>query len=125
MSKIEVAMVHRVCPVCESRVEESSEIVLNSKLSEHYAKKVKDMHNKNIGYSKSICSTCKEKIGDGIYLVGIIENKTEDMHNPYRSGHVLGITLEAFNRTFNIPAPEGQVCWTDYTVIEQLQPEEE
>jgi hypothetical protein len=121
MSNLEVAMVHRLCPVCENRVEEASEVILNSKLSEHHAKKVKDMHNKNVGYSKSICSECKEGIGDGIYLVGIIEDKTENINNPYRSGHVLGITLEAFNRIFNIPAPKGQACWTADTVIKKLQ----
>ena len=117
-------MVYRICPVCEKPVDQDSEIILNKKLSKPNADKVRELHGKIMGYAKRICNECHEKIGTGIYLVGILEAKTEDKRNPYRSGNIIGIKREAFERIFNKTPPEGQVCWTEDEIILWIREQE-
>jgi hypothetical protein len=43
----------------------------------------------------------------------------------HRTGAIAHVRLEAFNKMFSTPAPEGMVCFTDNEIIEYLQTLEE
>ena len=106
MNNLEVALTKTLCPVCLK--EQDGDLILNSKLTEKAANEVKQLHNKVVGYG-DLCDECKIAIGDGIYLIGVDESKSENKNNPYRSGEIFGITKEAFNRIFN---QENKLQWT-------------
>jgi hypothetical protein len=122
---IGVARVYYLCPVCEEPVEDQTEILLNTRLTAEHANKVKALDGKPAGYAKKICSSCHDKIGDGIYLVGVIEQKTDDPKNPYRSGNIIGIKRQAFERIFDQRAPDGQVCWAEDQIITWIQSQQD
>lgn len=96
MNNFEVALVKEICFVCTKTSD--GPIIMNSRLTEKYAKKVKNLHNKVIGFSEKPCVACQELLKQGIALIGIDENKTEDLNNPYRTGHFAVVTEDYFNR---------------------------
>ena len=115
-----VALVKRLCPVCLK--EEDAEIILNQILVPEEAKKVESIHGKVIGYSDKICNECKEKIGEGVYFVGINPNKTEDTLNPYRTGQIIGLSIDATRRILKEPevAIKKQCCFVPEELILHL-----
>ena len=90
---------------------------MNSKLIEKNAKQVKEMHNQVVGYGE-LCDDCKETIKNGIYLIGVLDE--EQSNNPNRSGHIVGITNEAFHRIFNIPGFDKQFCFIPVDLMKQI-----
>lgn len=88
-NNLETALVHEICPVCCK--ETNFQIVLNQKLTEHYARQVKEMNGKAVGFSEP-CKECQENIDNGyIALIGFDPSKTETSN-----GHV---KLENLYRT--------------------------
>jgi len=84
-NNLEVALVKRACPVCGDLFD--GELVLNSILTKKNAGEVKDLHGKTIGYLEEPCESCQKYMKQGIIVIGIIEDKTDDKTNPFRSGH--------------------------------------
>ena len=94
--KVGVAMLKYICPICGQINEDASTIAINSLLTETAAKKVKAMHNQVVGFSEKPCKECQSYIDKGAFLViGIDAEKTDDMSNPYRTGHLVGIKKES------------------------------
>lgn len=93
-----VALVKRACFLC-GKIEDA-EIVMNTVLVESLAKKVEDMHGQVVGYLDKPCEECRGMMSKGFLLIGVIEAKTEDRRNPYRSGNQWVITRDAAMKMF-------------------------
>ena len=95
-NKVGVALLKYVCPICGQVNEDASAIAINSLLTEKAAKKVEDMHNKVVGFSEKPCKECQSYIDKGaFFVIGIDSAKSDDMSNPYRTGHLVGIKRES------------------------------
>lgn len=69
-NNVGTALVRKVCPVCLQIAENESEILLNQILTPEYAAQVEEIHNKVVGYTKTMCEKCKEDLKEGFsYLI--------------------------------------------------------
>lgn len=90
--KIGVAIVKYACPICGEVIEDDTAIVMNSRLSYSMAQKVEAMNGQVAGYSDKPCKNCQKWIDKGaFFVIGCDADKTDDMSNPYRTGHLVGI----------------------------------
>ena len=90
--KFGTAIVKYVCPICGQINEDASAIVMNTRLTKADAKKVEEMHDKVVGYSDRPCKECQKIIDqDAFFVIGIDPEKSDDMKNPWRTGHLVGI----------------------------------
>lgn len=101
-SNFEVALAKEVCPVCAKEFD--GPIIMNTYLTEEAAKKVKDLHQKPIGYMKEPCKECQEYMKQGVIVIGIDPEKTESMSNPYRSGAFAVVKPDLFERQLGTDA---------------------
>ena len=86
------AIVKYVCPICGQINEDASSIVMNTRLTKADAKKVEEMHDKVVGYSDKPCKECQKILDqDAFFVIGIDPEKSDDMKNPWRTGHLVGI----------------------------------
>ena len=91
-NKIGVALVKYVCPICGQVKEDLSAIVMNTRLTNKAARDVESMHDQVVGISDKPCKECQSYIDQGaFFVIGIDSERTDDMKNPYRSGHIVGI----------------------------------
>ena len=91
-----VALVKRICPICGKEVESESEILIGKKASKKNAQKINEMNGKAVGFASKPCPECQEWIDKGAYfIIGVDADKTDDFKNPYRSGHLVGISRES------------------------------
>ena len=90
-----VALVKELCPVCGKEID--GPIILNSILTENEAKKVKDLHNKVIGFANHCCEECSKYKDKVVFFVSIDESKSskDSLENLYRTGKISGIKKEA------------------------------
>ena len=90
-----VALVKELCPVCGKEID--GPIILNSILIENEAKKVKDLHNKVIGFANHCCEECSKYKDKVVFFVSIDESKSskDSLENLYRTGKISGIKKEA------------------------------
>ena len=90
-----VALVKELCPVCGKEID--GPIILNSILTENEAKKVKDLHNKVIGFANHCCEECSKYKDKAVFFVSIDESKSskDSLENLYRTGKISGIKKEA------------------------------
>lgn len=89
---IGIALVKEACPLCGAK--QDGPIVINRRLTPGEAEKVNLMHGQTIGYMEKPCSDCQEIMNQAFLLIGIVEAKTDDPKNPYRSGNKWGVTHE-------------------------------
>jgi hypothetical protein len=94
---LEVALTKRLCPICTKEVD--GEIMFNTRLTPGDAKKVKAIHGQVVGFGKP-CEECSENMKEAFMLVGVVEEKSDDRNNPYRSGKIWGIRKEAAKQIF-------------------------
>ena len=94
-NNLEVSLVKELCPVCCKEMD--GPIVLNSILTENEAKKVKDLHNKVIGFADHCCEECAKYKDKVVYFVSIDASKSsnDSLENLYRTGKISGIKKEA------------------------------
>lgn len=100
-SNVGVALAKEVCPVCLK--ESDGPILMNTKLTEHHARKVESLHGQVVGFSEEFCPECKEHAKEGVFFVGVDGSKTEDMNNPYRTGWLSCVKDEAVKRFMTEP----------------------
>lgn len=117
-----VALLKYVCPICGQINEDASAIAINTLLTEETAKKVEDMNNKVVGLSEKPCKECQEWIDKGaFFVIGIDPNKTDDMKNPYRTGHLVGIKRESeFVKHLPEEYQKKDAIYMDYREMERL-----
>ena len=90
--KLGIAIVKYVCPICGQINEDASSIVMNTRLTKADAKKVEEMHDKVVGYSDKPCKECQKILDHGaFFVIGIDLEKSDDMKNPWKTGHLVGI----------------------------------
>ena len=90
--KFAASVVKYVCPICGQIDEDASAIVMNTRLTKADARKVEEMHNKVVGYSDKPCKECQKILDqDAFFVIGIDLDKSDDMKNPWRTGHLVGI----------------------------------
>lgn len=87
-NKIEVALVHEICPICGKPINE--QILMNKILSKKHAKEIENLHGKAIGYSRTACEDCSKYKDEVVMCIAIDETKSEP-NNPYRIGQIVGI----------------------------------
>ena len=94
-SNLEVALVKELCPVCCKEID--GPIIMNKILTEEYAKNVKDLHNKVIGFADHCCEECSKYKDKAVFFVSIDESKSsnDSLKNLYRTGKISGIKKEA------------------------------
>ena len=95
MNNLEVSLVKELCPVCCKEMD--GPIVLNSILTENEAKKVKDLHNKVIGFADHCCEECAKYKDKVVYFVSIDASKSSknSLEELYRTGKISGVKKEA------------------------------
>lgn len=121
-SKVRVALLKYVCPICGQINEDASTVAINSLLTEKAAKEVKDMHNKVVGFSEKPCKECKSYIDKGVlFIIGIDPEKSDDMSNPYRTGHFVGIKKESeFVKHLPEEYQKKDAIYMDYREMEKF-----
>ena len=94
-NNLEVSLVKELCPVCCKEMD--GPIVLNSILTENEAKKVKDLHNKVIGFADHCCEECAKYRDKVVFFVSIDESKSSknSLENLYRTGKISGIKKDS------------------------------
>ena len=94
-SNLGVALVKELCPVCCKEID--GPIIMNKILTEEYAKNVKDLHNKVIGFADHCCEECSKYKDKAVFFVSIDESKSsnDSLKNLYRTGKISGIKKEA------------------------------
>lgn len=98
VNKLGVALVKKACRICGKSMD--GPIIMNSRLSVAMAQKVEKLHGKTIGYAKEPCQECQDMMKQGILLVGVVEAKTDDHNNPYRSGNRWVVKEDFIKRAF-------------------------
>jgi hypothetical protein len=86
-----VSLVKYICPICGDVAEEG--IIMNSILTEEYAKEVKELHRKAVGYADKCCKECSKYKDDVVFFIGIDASKSDK--EPYRTGQIIGIKKES------------------------------
>ena len=97
--KFAVALAKEACPLCGKL--SNGPIIMNTRLTRADANKVKEYHNEVIGFTKKPCEECQDMMTKGILLIGVIEAKTDDPKNPYRSGNRWVVRKEFIERIFS------------------------
>ena len=94
-NNLEVSLVKELCPVCGKEMD--GPIIMNTVLTEKYAKKVKDLHNKIVGFANHCCEECSKYKDEAVFFVGIDASKSskDSLENLYRTGKISGIKKEA------------------------------
>ena len=115
-----VAHVKYVCPVCCK--ESDSALVLNQRLTKRAKEEVERMHEKVLGYADEMCKECKKTIGEGAYIIIVDDSKFEE-GNPYRTGHVIGVTKECIEKNHDEETAKNilkyQMMFMDIKVAEK------
>lgn len=126
MNKLEVALTKELCIICTE--EQSGPLLLNTKLTEQEAKKVKKMGNQVIGFADKPCKKCQKMMDEAFIFVGFDEEKSDMENLPYgfyRSGHIVGtkkdIPLVQEWVKDNIPnAIEQGFCFLPHIVMKNI-----
>ena len=94
-NNLEVSLVKELCPVCCKEMD--GPIIMNRILTEEYAKNVKDLHNKVIGFADHCCEECAKYKDKVVFFVSIDESKSDhnSLRNLYRTGKISGIKKDS------------------------------
>ena len=94
-NNLEVSLVKELCPVCGKEMD--GPIIMNTVLTEKHAKKVRDLHNKVIGFADHCCEECAKYKDEAVFFVSIDASKSnnDSLENLYRTGKIIGIKKEA------------------------------
>ena len=122
-NKIEVALLKYVCPICGQVNEDASAIALGSKFNDKKnIEAVEAMNNKVVGFSEKPCKECQSYINKGaFFIIGIDAGKSDDMSNPYRTGHLVGIKRESeFVKNLPEEYQKKDAIYMDYREMEKF-----
>lgn len=108
-NNLEVSLAKEICFIFTKQTD--GPILINTILTEKHANNVKELHGKVIGYT--ICPECKENMKKAFMLIGVIESKTKDKDNPYRSGNVWGVSFDYAKKLFKNNIPEKGIAFID------------
>lgn len=118
-----VALIKYACPICGNVNEDATAIALGSKFNnKKNVERVESMHNKIVGFSDKPCKECQSYIDQGaLFIIGIDSEKSDDMSNPYRSGHIVGIKRESeFVKHLPEEYQKKDAIYMDYREMEKI-----
>ncbi len=94
-NNLEVSLVKELCPVCCKEM--NGPIIMNRIFTEKYAKNVKNLHNKVIGFADHCCEECAKYKDEAVFFVSIDASKSSknSLEELYRTGKISGIKKEA------------------------------
>jgi hypothetical protein len=120
--KVGVALVKYACPICGQVKDDLTAIAINKKLTKDDARKVEAMHDQVVGISDTPCKECQSYIDQGaFFVIGCDADKTDDMSNPYRSGHLVGIKKTSeFYQHLPDEYKKRDAVFMDYREMRQL-----
>lgn len=121
---IGVGMIKEHCPACgkvfESGIAISKKIFKSEKGKEKFEKELQNP----IGISNELCPECKEHAKNGIIFIGIDEEKTKDMKNPWRTGLFAVVEENAVKKFMKEPMLSQllkvRMCYIEQQVAENL-----
>ena len=88
-----IALVKEACPICCKEMD--GPIIIGKERNKKRAREINAMNGKVINFADNPCPECQKLIDEGcFFIIGIDPNKTTDMNNPYRTGHIVGISKE-------------------------------
>jgi hypothetical protein len=91
-----VALVKYACPICGKVNEDATAVAVNRRLTKPCADKVRELNGQCVGFSEKPCKECQSYIDKGaFFIIGVDGEKSTDMRNPYRSGHLVGISKKS------------------------------
>lgn len=97
--KIGVALAKEACPSCGKLID--GPIIMNTRLTEHNARKVKELHGKAIEYLEEPCEECQKFMKMGFLIIGVVRSKSgETIEDIYRSGNRWVIKTEKAHEMF-------------------------
>lgn len=79
------ALVHEVCPICCKAMNE--QIIMNTIGNKKNAKSIDEANGKAIGYSHDACEECCKYKDDGVYVIAIDPDRSDD-EDIYRTGQI-------------------------------------
>lgn len=112
--EVGVALAKEACPICCKPID--GPILIGRKIGKRYAENVNKMNGQLIGWSKNPCPDCQKLINEGcFFIIGVDGSKTDDPNNPYRSGHIVGISKECeFYKLLSDEVKEHNGIYMDY-----------
>lgn len=118
-----VALLKYACPICGKENKDASAVALGNRFHDKKnVARVEAMNNKIVGFSEQPCKECQSWIDKGaFFIIGIDPEKTEDMSNPYRTGHLVGIKKESdFYKSLPEEYKKKNAILMDYREMEKL-----
>lgn len=118
-----VALIKYACPICGQVNEDATAVALGSKFHDKKnVERVESMHNKIVGFSEKPCKQCQSILDQGaLFIIGIDSEKSDDMSNPYRSGHLIGIKRESeFVKHLPEEYQKKDAIYMDYKEMEKI-----
>ena len=121
-NKLGIALIKYICPICGEAKEDLQTIALNTRLTKADAQRVESLHNQVVGFSNTPCKECQSYIDQGaFFVIGCDMEKTDDMSNPYRSGHLVGIKKSSeFYKHLPEEYKKKNALFMDYKEMEKL-----
>lgn len=119
---LEIALTKEACLACGKLID--GPIIMNSILTKKEANKVKEIHDKCIGYAEDLCNDCKELCNKGLLIIEIDADKSEP-NNPYRSGKLFVLDnnsdfVKSIDEKFIINKKGNKFIFMDKEVTKQL-----
>lgn len=118
-----VSMEQHVCPVCGESFD-TGVILMDRRL--------RDSMERHTATGFELCDACKKLKEQG--YVALVESDPEKSNvyyendqphtkpqDAYRTGRVMHMRRQAFDRIFNIPVPEKMVCFIEPEVFEKIK----
>jgi hypothetical protein len=97
--EIGVALIKEACPACTKEMD--GPIIMNRMIGNKAAnKRVNDMNGKVMQMADHFCNECEGYAKEGIIMITVDPEKTEDMNNPWRTGGFFVLSEDAIKRIF-------------------------
>jgi len=117
-NELGVALVKEACRLCGTIYD--GPIVMNTRLTVSMAEKVEAMHGKVIGFLPEPCDQCKDLMSKGFLIIGVIEEKTDDKDNPWRSGHQWVLRMDKAREIFTKDVCDKGAAFIDISLAKAL-----
>lgn len=117
-NKIGFALVKKACRLCGNIYD--GPIVINTRLTVSMAEEIKAMHDNVIGFLRDPCNECKDLMSKGFLIIGVIEEKTDDKDNPWRSGHQWVLSMDEAREIFTKDVCDKGAAFIDVSLAKDL-----
>lgn len=117
-SHFPVVLAKEACPLCGKP--QDGPILIGRTTVTTENNKIEKLQGQVIGIMKEPCNECKELMKKGFLLIGVVEKKTEDRKNPYRSGNIWVMKMGKAKKIFNEEIMKGGAAFIDVNIAEMI-----